>query len=474
MSNHGLETSNGSFNKEKDKQTMIKNHAEPDLQMKSKIDNSSTMQNRVRSAKCIMLWSLGIVLSVIILAFIVVFLLLYFYARYMTSDYFTEVPPIYKNNVSANFSGKVLIVGAGAAGISAAYTLEYLGIEYTILEAHSEIGGRVKEIPAGSFADVPLDIGGEWIHTNPKILQDLLLFEDQKVNIDTIEFKPQTWGIVTGNESKRTNKNWIRHFYREHKFYNSTWHSYFKDYMYPYIVDRLELNAVVNSIDYSNSDFVTVTTKDGRSFTGTHAILATPVTVLQDGDIVFNPPLPIAKQQAIDDVYMTAGLKAMIEFDERFYPDIQFDEGLGFVLSEDVMSGPIYYDAVFGKPSKNHVLGVFQVGESAYERTVGLKHDDDMILADIMVTLDELFNNKASKHFVKSYIQNWSAEPFIRGAYSYNDDYDENVILEPLNKRIYFCGEHVAPDDSGSTVHGAALSGRAVVDNLVRDAASEF
>ena len=125
----------------------------------------------------------------------------------------------------------------------------------------------------------------------------------------------------------------MRFFYREHKFYNTTWHSHLGEYVYPYVADQLELNAVVISIDYSSEDSITVETADGRTFVGSHVIVATPVTILQDGDIIeFNPPLPETKQVALQQVYMTAGLKVWVEFDEKFYPDMQIPGNLGICL----------------------------------------------------------------------------------------------------------------------------------------------
>ena len=101
----------------------------------------------------------------------------------------------------------VLIIGAGAAGLSAAYTLEYLGIDYKILEASHDFGGRVKELPAGSFVDVPVDTGAEWIHVKPEILQDLLLFEGQRADVEIIDYNPQTFSTyVDGQRYQRNNR----------------------------------------------------------------------------------------------------------------------------------------------------------------------------------------------------------------------------------------------------------------------------
>lgn len=43
-----------------------------------------------------------------------------------------------------NFQGKVIVIGAGAAGMSAAYLLNQRGIDVEVLEANTIHGGRVR------------------------------------------------------------------------------------------------------------------------------------------------------------------------------------------------------------------------------------------------------------------------------------------------------------------------------------------
>lgn len=57
---------------------------------------------------------------------------------------------------------KVLVLGAGIAGLSAAYHLKGAGIEATVLEARDRIGGRVWT--DRDFADIPIEFGAELIH----------------------------------------------------------------------------------------------------------------------------------------------------------------------------------------------------------------------------------------------------------------------------------------------------------------------
>ncbi|KAJ7370288.1 hypothetical protein OS493_033368 [Desmophyllum pertusum] len=57
---------------------------------------------------------------------------------------------------------KVLILGAGSAGITAAKTLYDQGItDFLVLEAQDYIGGRIKQVP---FAGMKAEEGANWIH----------------------------------------------------------------------------------------------------------------------------------------------------------------------------------------------------------------------------------------------------------------------------------------------------------------------
>jgi monoamine oxidase len=58
-------------------------------------------------------------------------------------------------------SGKVVVIGAGIAGIAAARALKDAGLDVVVLEARTRIGGRIWT----EFSlDVPLDLGASWIH----------------------------------------------------------------------------------------------------------------------------------------------------------------------------------------------------------------------------------------------------------------------------------------------------------------------
>lgn len=65
----------------------------------------------------------------------------------------------------------IIIVGAGFAGLAAAYTLQKAGYETLVLEARERVGGRVYSVTLKNGA--PVELGGEWIEAHDQTLRNL-------------------------------------------------------------------------------------------------------------------------------------------------------------------------------------------------------------------------------------------------------------------------------------------------------------
>lgn len=63
---------------------------------------------------------------------------------------------------SAHAGKKVIVIGAGLAGLAAARTLQQAGYTVQVLEARERIGGRTHT--SRHWPDIPLDLGASWIH----------------------------------------------------------------------------------------------------------------------------------------------------------------------------------------------------------------------------------------------------------------------------------------------------------------------
>jgi monoamine oxidase len=361
-----------------------------------------------------------------------------------------------------NFSGKVIIVGAGAAGLAAGYLLKRYGVDFEIIEAASVYGGRLKK--SSNFADFPIDIGAEWIHTDPKILADIINKPASNANIDIIVYNPQT--IKSWKNGKLKSHNYISSFYSEWKFKNSTWFDFFEQFIVPEIADKIVLNKPITEINYQG-DKVLLLTGNNETYEADKVLITTPIKTLQNEQIVFQPALPTDKKEAINKVFMGDGIKIFIEFKEKFYPDILAFGNIFQALNEEEK---FVYDAAFRKDSNKHILGLFAINDKANAYTQ--LNSEQEIIDKFMAELDEIFEGKATANYVNHIIQNWSKEPYIQGAYSYSfDGKQEDIVAtinDPLLDKVYFAGEALSIKNQ-AMVHGACESAYSMIATMMKD-----
>lgn len=381
-----------------------------------------------------------------------------------------------------NPNDKVIIIGAGAAGISAAYTLQYLNVPYILLEASNRPGGRVNHDSefVGDDIGTALDTGAEWIHTtrDVSVLKELILVEkDYEEMDDFIENEIIDYDLPNGisfyNSCLRrlsSNKVVNMVYEKEYKFKTTSWSQYIQKYFFSYIKDNIEYGAIVKEIDYSSPDSTTVTLANGRQYSAAKVICAVPVSILKRGDITFHPQLPRSKQNALEKTKMKPGFKMTIEFKKQFYPDVFADQSLLsylFWLVYDAGSERVFFDALANKGIPNkHILSLYCYGASSEDLS---KLTDDEMFKAVMEKLDLIFKGEASANYVKHMVHNWTKEPFILGVSS---DFSHKKLMKkefgvaPLNDSVFFAGEFVG-GKYAITVHGACLTGRRAALNAI-------
>jgi len=340
-----------------------------------------------------------------------------------------------KKNDSDNipFSGKVIIIGAGAGGLSSGYLLQQQGIEFKILEASTVYGGRMKINT--DFADFPIPLGAEWLETNMDIFQEIVNDSTISVDVETIPDAP------------------------DRKFVNSSWFNFFSEYIVPSIFDKIVYNTEVQSIDYSG-DQIVVNTQNGQH-TADKVIVSVPLKILQDGDLNFLPNLPQDKLNAISDTTIWEGFKAFFEFSEKFY-----DDNYEFDISPASDGEKIYYNAAHGQNTSRNILGLFVVGKPALNfNTLSGDELKDFILAE----LDGIYSNQATSNYIKHITQNWDKEPFIKAGYM-TDNADWRTVRklgESVDDKIYFAGGEYTNGEDWVSVHAAAQSAKSVIEKIV-------
>lgn len=360
---------------------------------------------------------------------------------------------------------KVIIVGAGAAGLSAARELEQVGIEYLIIEASDTYGGRLKA--SEDFIDVPLDLGAEWIHEDPRILEDITGKDDIPESVDIITYNPRE--LLWFEDGYLSDESQELIDYEEYKFKDTTWFDIFSQYVVPDVEDSIVYNRAVSGIDYAG-DVIKVATVDGTTYQPTeiyeaHEVIVTvPVSVLQKEYIDFTPALPGEVIAAINRIEFSTGFKVFLEFDEKFYPEML---QLGPVNQSNQHEEAVFFDALFGKDTERHVLGVLFVGAQA-DPYVDLS--DSEITQKLLDLIDEISDGKGRKHFMQSLVQNWTQEPYIQGAYTTETD-DPYIgtlrtIMRPIQNRLFFAGSAYDLQQQG-TVPGAYRTGVRAAQKII-------
>lgn len=338
-----------------------------------------------------------------------------------------------EEQIPASFTGKVLIIGAGAGGLSAGYFLQQKGIDFEILEASDAYGGRMKITT--DFADFPIPLGAEWLETNPKIFQEIV--NDPSVNVEIQTFPDNP----------------------DRKFVNYSWFQFFEDYITPSIATKIRLNSIVQSIEYSQKQ-IEVKTNNG-TYLADKVIVSVPLQVLKNGGITFVPELPQTKLAAMQKAIVWDGFKAFFEFKTNFYGEDEYV----FPINPETDGQKIYYNASLGQRTNKHILGLFVVGIPA--QTYISRTDND--LRDfILRELDQIYSNQATPNYLRHITQNWNKEPYIQAGYlsDYADSSTVKELGQAVGNMLYFAGGEYTDGKDWVSVHTAATSAKRVVDIL--------
>lgn len=408
----------------------------------------------------------------------------------------------------SDFSGKVIIVGAGAAGLYAGYILKSRGIDFTIIEASDKTGGRMGK--RTDFADYPIDLGAQWLHGKNSIVGDLAKSSGTKFSKDNSDvaywFNNQITSSIPENVDSimTTDENLPDISYKEYAqqqglgseydflveqiagdfgadsselsikwtaVEEENWNSGDQDYKFEEtffdlidknitqeIQDSIVLKTPITQIDYTDSTVV-LTDNSGTTHSADKVIVTIPITILQEEYIQFIPALPATKVDAFNKIGMGAGMKVFLKFSSKFYD--------GNIAGGEICAA--YADEIEGKNGSDHVLLAFVMGQQA-EYLTSLPSDAE-IINELLAELDAMYNGQATANFLDAHVENWTTHPFIKGAYSYSKvgiGNARNIAAEPVDNKLFFAGEAMNVNGHHQTVHGAVETGYREVVNILK------
>jgi monoamine oxidase len=397
--------------------------------------------------------------------------------------------------------GRVVVIGAGMAGLAAARHLADAGVDVTVLEARDRIGGRMW---TDSSLGVPIDLGAAWIHGtkgNPLVAladqagaatvetdwDNIVVFDARgEVDADAVDRAAQAWEQAQHDVSGLTDEAapdasvqsalarvtdlsdpliaWsvaadISAEYAADpdelslKWFGSEGQFAGPDLILPQGYDQL-VRHLAEGLTIRRGTAVTHIADDGGGVrletsrgvvSADRVIVTVPLGVLKAGGLTFDPPLSEAKRAAIARLGFGVLDKVVLAFDEPFWP--QSADALGLVGAQPV---PVL---VSGLSFDAGAVLVGLRGGSAARRGETLSDQQNA---------DDLRTALRAPAPTGRLVTRWAADPYARGSYSFlavgSSPDDQEALAEPASHRVLFAGEATQPEHF-ATVHGAYLSG---------------
>lgn len=393
----------------------------------------------------------------------------------------------------------ILVIGAGAAGLRAAYELSKAGKKVLVLEARTLTGGRIHTIAdfaGGIYAELGAEFvhgklphtlgllkeagiayhraGGEmWQAENGKLTQEEQFIEHwdtlmQKLNDlehdmsigDFLEANfggPQYAGmrasVISFAEGfdtadiSRASAFALRDEWQEEDFEDQyridKGYSTLTDYLATQIEQHggtILTNTPITAIEWRPGQ-VTSTASNGKQYTAAGAIIAVPVTILQldsnDANFISFTPEIIEQRASIQKLGMGAVLKILLAFDAPIWRSGQVEKLAGKSL--DHVSFFFSRESIPTWWTQHPIENGLLTGWLGGPKAAAMKDKTDEELLHIAIAslanIFQLLPSYIREHLVASHIANWTAQPYILGSYGY-DTVESKQARELLNESI--------------------------------------
>ncbi len=429
------------------------------------------------------------------------------------------------SGTAAGFTKKrIVVIGAGLAGLAAAQTLQQQGHEVVILEARQRVGGRI--FTSHKWPDMPLDFGASWIHGvegNPLAAiadsikaQRLVTQYDLAATYNTsgrllsaaeearmARLRTQVYSALKKAQTQHADTsirqavapllaqfpepseaarfiNFILSSEIEQEYAGSAaklssyWYDSAKEFAgddalfpqgYQVITDALAKGLTIELGQTVKAiqwaqSPVQIITQKGK-FVADQVVVTLPLGVLQAGKVRFTPALPQNKRNAIQQLGMGVLNKCYLRFSTAFWPDEV--DWLEYVPTEH---GAWTEWVSFQRVAKQPILLGFNAGDRGRAMEAW---SDEQIVADAMQTLRTIYGTIIPDP-MDYQITRWASDPFTLGSYSYNPvgatPATRKILAAPLANKVFFSGEATHVNYFG-TAHGAYLAGLSAAQQVL-------
>jgi len=422
---------------------------------------------------------------------------------------------------------KVIVIGAGIAGLSAAYRLTQAGVDVVILEARDRIGGRVHT--DRSFAPYPVEFGAELIHGHNVITWDWV----NKLNLRTLHWHKTDDSMVrledgrwlTMSDARRLDpgfdvtRSWELQdqpaLYGDEDFASYLRRIGFSDQQLRY-VKRSFANAVGDDMHYISaqamlteisvddgpppSDLLENASDDYRILDGYDRILdalAQSLTInlnkpvksviwgdkgvhvetndgILSGDVaLITLPIGVLQAGTVRFSPVLPVIKQLAIQRLRSGPVMKMvylfdhpllDQNIGAIYS--AYNPPMWWTPALGRNADQFVWTAFLSGDWARE-ILELRDETLMLAAGLAALRREL--DQPELNYIRAQVINWPNDPYARCGYSVTPPggMHARADLAAPTPPLYWAGEATAHEGTAATVHGAYLSGQRAAQEIL-------
>jgi monoamine oxidase len=329
---------------------------------------------------------------------------------------------------------KVIIVGGGLSGLTLAYLLQKKGVNTTILEASSRLGGRVQTIkgPLGT----PLELGATWFADKHQNLSSLInelglqKFPQYSKGITIFQTKsfepPQLFSVPEAE-------------YPSYRIVGGT-QTFTDTFTKKLDAQNIRLNAKVTAIRAAGSGIIAYMV-DGSVLEADRAVICIPPQ-LAASQIQFSPELPPAVRTLLPTVqtWMAGAIKFTAEYTEPFWRKKGFS-GMLYSHADIVVE---MYDHTNFEEDKYALKGFLNGGAAGF--------DTEVRKQNVLRQLGELLGDEA-RH-PTSYIDKvWNDEYLLKGNPVIERPHQNNghplLQMDYMNGKLLFCGTETATEYPG-------------------------
>lgn len=407
----------------------------------------------------------------------------------------------------------IVVVGAGAAGLTAARELALAGKRVTIVEARDRCGGRIYPLPTAEFG-YPAEGGAEFVHGEAPVTRGLL----REAGLSLLPIQGTQWTAEDGKLSREgpqdlreaefhkalrelkddlTVAEFLRRYFAGHE-YDRLRHSIERmvegydaadperastlalrdEWMdrgrttqariaggYGALVDFLaaecrkhgvaiHLTSSVSAIEASNTK-ATARCANGDAHECDAVVLAVPLPLLKE---IVLPPAEREKAAAAAHIGFGNVIKILLRFETRWWTDKRTDlADLTFLLSDKRI--PVWW-------TQHRAEQPVLTGWFGGPKTEGMaRFNEQELIGAGLGSLADIFGldpSELRRTLVAARAINWARDPFARGAYSYatpGTRAAQTVLSRSNGGAIFFAGEALYRGQDTGTVEAALASG---------------